>query len=184
MVADVRLAFRTMNEHDTPTIEQTEKPQFQGRALATNSPTALQKFFAVEWVWTVGFATIAVIVALRIGVLGYPDLKQMLVLTLAGAVGGTVLPWAVIRVVWKIRIRINGGPFREGDWVEVITGSQAGKIGRVYEVWPARNQVRVDLGQSARRERRDIFVTTQIRRVQPPDDHLSNVGERPQLEEM
>ncbi|MFN3409053.1 MAG: hypothetical protein ACK45B_08685 [Limisphaerales bacterium] len=145
-----------------------EKPHFEERRLATNPPSMLQKFFAVEWVWTVGFAAIAVIVALSIGVLGYPDLKHMLVLTLAGAAGGTVLSWAVVRVVWEMRIRINGGPFREGDWVQVIRGRNAGRIVRVYETWPSRNQVRLDMGESAQREKEDFFLTVQVCHVYPP----------------
>ena len=69
--------------------------------------------------------------------------------------------------------RLNGGPFHEGDWVRILSGPHKNRLVRVYEVWSQRNQIRVDLGEHAKAQFRDVFSILQVYREQSPvgDDH-------------
>jgi prepilin-type N-terminal cleavage/methylation domain-containing protein len=49
--------------------------------------------------------------------------------------------------------------------VQVIAGAHAGRIAAVYEEWPSRNQVRVDLGESEWTEVKDVFLYVQLCKV-------------------
>lgn len=126
----------------------------------------MQKLFAIERVWTIGFLALSVGSALFMGIQAFPSWTQMLILAVAGAAIGAMLSWVVLKVLWHIRVRINGGPFREGDLVQIIAGREAGKIARVYEQWPSRSQVRVELGEAARKDVKDVFSYVQLYRVE------------------
>lgn len=128
-------------------------------------PSRLQRFFAKDYVWTIGFFGIAVCFAATLAVQASPDWTQMFILLFAGAVGGAMLSWILLQIVWRIRGWINGGPFRKGDLVQVISGAHAGKIAAVYEEWPSRNQVRIDLDHAAWEDVKDVFSSVQLCRV-------------------
>jgi ribosomal protein L24 len=127
-------------------------------------PSLLQRFFARDGVWTTGFLGIAVVVDLALAVQA-PGLRQMLALVFVGAIAGFMASWPLLKVVWHIRVWMNGGPFHKGDLVQVIAGAHAGKIAAVYEEWPTRNQVRVDLGESEWTEVKDVFSYVQLCKV-------------------
>jgi transcription antitermination factor NusG len=40
----------------------------------------------------------------------------------------------------------NGAPYLPGDSVRILVGRHAGRVATVYQIWPERGQVRVDLG--------------------------------------
>jgi hypothetical protein len=127
-------------------------------------PSLLQRFFARDGVWTTGFLGIAVVVDLALASQA-PDGRQMLALVFVGAIAGFMVSWPFLKVVWHIRVWINGGPFHKDDYVQVIAGAHAGKIAAVYEEWPSRNQVRVDLGESEWTEVKDVFSYVQLCKV-------------------
>ncbi len=87
----------------------------------------------------------------------------MLALLFVGSLVGSLVSWIVVKILWHLRVRINGGPFHTGDLVQVINGTYAGQIAEVYEDWPSRNQVRVGLGESAKSK--DVFSHLQLCRV-------------------
>jgi len=131
----------------------------------------LQKLFAREHIWTIGFFGLAVCIALAIAMQA-PNLPQMFGALFAGATLGFFVSWILFKILWSIRAWINGGPFCKGDLVQVIAGAHAGKIARVYEEWPSRHQVRVDLGQREWKEVKDVYSYVQLCRVkeaQPGD---------------
>ena len=130
-------------------------------------PSLLQKFFARDGLWTIGFFGIAVVVDLALA-LQAPDLKQMVGMVVVGAAVGVVVAWLVFKILWRIRVWINGGPFHKGDLVQVIAGAHGGKIASVYEEWPSRKQVRVDLGELECAEVKDVFSDVQLLRVKSP----------------
>ncbi len=129
-------------------------------------PSALQILFARMPVWTFGFFGLALTFALVCAAQG-PDLAQMLSLVIAGAIGGFMVAFILFKIFWHIRIWINGGPFHKADLVQVLAGVHAGKIAAVYEEWPSRGQVRIDLGESEWKEVKDVFSHVQLCRVKP-----------------
>lgn len=132
-------------------------------------PSLLQRFFARDSVWISGLLGTAVVIALVVAIRG-PDLGQMLALVVAGAVMGFFVSWIFFKILWHIRVWINGGPFHNGDLVQVIAGAHAGRIAAVYEEWTSRKQVRVDLGESEWKEAKDVFSYVQLLRIKnaPP----------------
>jgi hypothetical protein len=94
----------------------------------------------------------------------------MLAVVFVGAIIGFMVSWFVFKILRHIRVWINGGPFHNDDLVQVIAGPHAGETTTVYEEWPSRNQVRVDLGESERQNVKDVFSYVQLLRVKsaPP----------------
>jgi hypothetical protein len=127
-------------------------------------PSLLQRFFARNTIWTIGLLGIAVVVDLIFAIQG-ADLRQMLGMVFVGAIAGFMVSWPFLKVVWHIRVWINGGPFHKNDVVQIIAGEYAGKIVAVYEEWPSRNQVRVDLGEAEYVAVKDVFSYVQLCKV-------------------
>jgi hypothetical protein len=132
-------------------------------------PSLLQRCFARDSVWTIGFLGLAVGVDLVLAIQA-PDWRQMLAVVFVGAIIGFMVSWFVFKILRRIRVWINSGPFHNGDLVQVIAGPHAGETTAVYEEWPSRNQVRVDLGESERQDVKDVFSYVQLLRVKsaPP----------------
>jgi hypothetical protein len=139
-------------------------------------PTTLQRVFASRWVGRAWFATACgtcVYLVMREVLVRSADLwvlfYSVVLLPIALGLGffGGVLSAAVIwppLVTW--RERINGGPFSEGDVVEVLRGPHAGRICQVYSQWQGKT-VRLKLGEEAASKYQDIFSVLQVRRVYP-----------------
>ena len=89
----------------------------------------------------------------------------MLSLVIIGAIGGFMVSFVFFKIFWHIRIWINGGPFRKDDLVQVLAGMHAGRIAAVYEEWPSRGQVRIDLGGPEWKDVKDVFSHVQLCRV-------------------
>lgn len=66
--------------------------------------------------------------------------------------------------LYRLRAIRNGAPFQQGDDVRVLTGPYRDVIGRVYEVWTDRGQLRIDLGKEARRSLEDVFSFVEVSR--------------------
>jgi hypothetical protein len=60
---------------------------------------------------------------------------------------------------------LNGAPYRNGDAVYILVGPHRGRVATLYDVWSPRQQVRVDLGEQARREVKDVFDDLEVCRV-------------------
>ena len=59
----------------------------------------------------------------------------------------------------------NGAPFAIGDRVRVLGGPHRGLVTRIHACWPTRRQVRIDLGEDARRKVTDVVSEWQVCRV-------------------
>jgi hypothetical protein len=77
---------------------------------------------------------------------------------LLGAFPGGIFLGIVLRWIE----RRNGAPFRKGDEVVILSKRHPGRVARVYDVWAARHEVRVELDETARKEVTDVFPFTDI----------------------
>jgi hypothetical protein len=128
-------------------------------------PTFAQKLFATGWFWTGGFVGITLGFTLAVAMRGFPEPRGMLALVPAGAMCGAVVGWVGLKTLGRFRMRKNGGPFRKGELVQVIGGSRGGTVTTVYEEWPTKNRVRVDVGEEAAKAGKDIYSHLQLCRV-------------------
>lgn len=129
-------------------------------------PSLLQNIFARDVTWVASFFGTAVVFTLVMAIQA-SALGEMFGLVVVGAATGAVISWISLKILWHIRVWINGGPFRKGELVQVIAGPYAGRIAAVYEEWPSRNEVRIDLGESEWNEVKDVFSHVQLCRVKP-----------------
>ena len=65
---------------------------------------------------------------------------------------------------YHLAIRLNRGPFKAGDCVQIISGKFAGTVTTVTEGWQG-NSVRVDLGADAKKNFKDIFQPPELMRA-------------------
>ena len=70
----------------------------------------------------------------------------------------------LVGALFIVRGRVNGGPFKPGDRVQIIGGSHDGILTHVYSGWQG-NSLRVDLGEEAKTNFKDIFEPTQLLKV-------------------
>jgi hypothetical protein len=86
-------------------------------------------------------------------------------LVTAGALswlGGAIVLWPIVS--WIVS-RFNGGPFDVGDVVYILIGPHRDRTVRVYDVWPSRGQIRVELGETERAEVKDVFEYVEVCRA-------------------
>lgn len=76
-----------------------------------------------------------------------------------GCIFGAILLGPFFYVVAS---KINGSPFREGDLVHVLCGPYRDRVGLVYELWPSRKQLRVQVGDQAKEGVTDVFSYHEI----------------------
>ena len=81
---------------------------------------------------------------------------------LLGMILGTMLLWPFLRL-WARKM--NGGPFTLHDRVLILAGRHKGRIASIYELWPTRAEVRVDLGGEERKNITDVVGDHQILRL-------------------
>jgi hypothetical protein len=60
--------------------------------------------------------------------------------------------------------RINGGPFKIGDDVEILSSRLNGKTGRIYQLWQ-NNSFRVFIGDDYKKNLDDIFDGSMVKRI-------------------
>jgi hypothetical protein len=75
------------------------------------------------------------------------------------------LPYAflVLRPLYWVQERRNGGPFKPGDRVQILAGPHKGKVTTVRAFWQ-NGQLCVELGCQAKAEFSDIVAPTQLLR--------------------
>ena len=59
-----------------------------------------------------------------------------------GASVGFFITWGILFCLHRIIAWLNGAPFARGDEVQVLAGKYRGQIGKVYDIWEERSQVR------------------------------------------
>ncbi|MCK9315557.1 MAG: KOW motif-containing protein [Verrucomicrobia bacterium] len=130
-------------------------------------PTLLQNIFARNGVWRTGIYGAAAVYTLVGAILGWNLGEKWYGALAVCAIIALGLSRYFFKIFQHIRVWINGGPFRKGELVQVIAGPYAGRIAAVYEEFPSVDEVRIDLGESEWKERKDVFSHVQLCRVKP-----------------
>lgn len=94
----------------------------------------------------------------------------------AGLVASVPLGWLLGGLylgvfVSAIARRINGAPYVEGDKIRILVGPYKNRVTDVYEVWTTRNQIRVDLGEEAKKNVTDVFFAEEVSREKNSEDN-------------
>jgi hypothetical protein len=76
-----------------------------------------------------------------------------------GAILGMFFLWPGIHIICRF---LNGSPLRTGDTVHILIGPHRDRTGRVYDVWPSRGQVCVDLGEQNGKAVKDFFSINEV----------------------
>jgi len=138
------------------------------------APTVLQRFFASNWplwIWFLSVQAGCIIALLRAAETPlHPRgltiwlLAGVLFAILLGSLLALPLGSIVLPPIFAWRIRCNGGPFRPGDTVLIITGPHRGLVTTVYE--PSQGiAVCIDLGGEAKRNFADDVSQLNLLRV-------------------
>jgi hypothetical protein len=92
-----------------------------------------------------------------------PPTSAAYILWYAAAVLAAIpLGWLLAAIVicpFVVRLceLVNGAPHFKGDTVCILVGKNRGRVAQVYEEWPTRHQVRVDLGDVAKASVTDVY---------------------------
>lgn len=130
-------------------------------------PSWIRRVLAGKWLWGMlffGFPVSAGTIWLtRMRFAQEPSMWELLL----GAFGGVVIGFPAFYLVQYSVGRLNGAPFHRGDCVQILSGRHCGKVVRVYDEWPERGQVRVNLGDDFKRDVEDVFSYLELRRMDP-----------------
>jgi ribosomal protein L24 len=50
----------------------------------------------------------------------------------------------------------------EGDLVQILIGQHRGHVGRIYEIWPSRKQVRVEVTEQMAEDVTDVYFYNEV----------------------
>jgi hypothetical protein len=144
------------------------------------NPTRVHYFYAQNWPMRIWFvlvtcgttaASTAYCVPLLTAVGGWRSVVLLggivIVSLLLGFFGSLLLAWPVLGTLYYGRETKNGGPFKGGDVVRVLAHPHRGRVAHVYSLWQG-DTVRVDLGEEAKREFKDIYHPWQLLREERP----------------
>jgi hypothetical protein len=144
-------------------------------------PTWMQCFLARDWlvkIWLVSIPLAVAFIAIRatdctfasltdwqsaLGIVGILVLSLLLGFFLA-----VLLAWPVLGVIYYMIEDRNGGPFKVGDTVQILTGPYKGRVSQVYSTWQG-SSVRVELGEKEKEEFKDIFSPIALLREEPSE---------------
>jgi hypothetical protein len=129
----------------------------------------IRRFLARAWVRVAAFVIVAVGLTLAFVTWRCPGRLPSLLELLGGAFVSVMVTWAIYAVLLSLAVRVNAGPFRKGDTVEILVGPHRGKIGQVHEEWKERDEVRVDIGADAANRCEDVFGHVELVRVKELD---------------
>lgn len=139
-------------------------------------PTRAQYFFASPWPWRIWFTAIPLISAFTVGRIcadfldpfsGTWDFVRFAWFVLLAVLLGFFLAlfpgWLIIGPLFYGRELKNGGPFKVGDTVQILSGPYKSRISTIYSTWQG-NSVRVVLDPKNKDELTDIFSPAQLLR--------------------
>jgi hypothetical protein len=84
----------------------------------------------------------------------------------AGWVFGMAFVW---RLLGPLAAKAQGWPFQVGDEIRILSGKHKNTITRIYGIWDARGEVRVELGADARNAAEDVFCAVAVCRTKTRD---------------
>lgn len=136
-------------------------------------PTKIHYFFAQNWplkIWrSVCILAAMTIAACDLFITGfwlniYTFLFSIGLILLAGLVGFCVslIFSFIITPIYYLGAKLNGAPFHENDEVQILVGPHKSEVAKIYEIWPDRRQVRLDLGENEKKTVNDVFAYTEI----------------------
>lgn len=129
-------------------------------------PSKTQVLFAQNWLWHLLFWGCSLCVGLIVAMPTYIAQKKFILAIMSGAFTGVLISYFITRSLYYIITWMNGSPFHKGDTVQILVGEHKGQIASVYEEWKDRKQVRVDLGEPARQDLKDVFSFNEICRIE------------------
>jgi hypothetical protein len=127
----------------------------------TMKPSPIQYFFGhgLKVSMCVGAMVVAVLVGWSCGAFSIWAAIAVLVALPLGCILGSLF---LGPFVFAVGSKINGSPFHEGDLVHILVGPYRDRVGHIYEMWPSRNQVRVEIGEQAEKDVTDVFSYNEI----------------------
>lgn len=114
-----------------------------GVAAVAISATDPSRAMFSDWRWLLSFGVV-VIVSPALGFF-------------VGIFAGSV----ILPPVYALRERLNGGPFKVGDSVQILVGLHRGEITKVVSPWQGRSY-RVKLDEESEKTFKDIFGADQL----------------------
>jgi hypothetical protein len=137
-------------------------------------PSILQIFFAHQWPmrlwlggWTLGIAA-AAISATEPRFAMFSDwtgfllfVVVVIVSPLLGFFLGIFAGSVILPPLYELRERLNGGPFKAGDSVQILVGPHSGRITTIVSPWQGRSY-RVNLDEESEKTFKDIFGSDQL----------------------
>jgi hypothetical protein len=150
-------------------------------------PTRLQYFFASPWPSWMWFTVIPLGFAFAMGrictsfldpLAGWGEFVHfawyVAIALLLGFFLALFPGWFVIGPLYYDRELKNGGPFKVGDTVQILSGPHKNRITQVYATWQG-NSLRVELGEKEKKEFTDIFSPAELlREVNAEQDGAAN----------
>lgn len=117
--------------------------------------------------WTIGVPVLAIIAAepSRTTLLDWRGVLLVAVIAVVSPVLGFFLGVfagsVLLPPVYALRERLNGGPLKAGDLVQILVGRHRGEITAVVSAWQGRSY-RVHLDDDSERKFQDIFGADQL----------------------
>ena len=164
-------------------------------------PSPVQMFFAHQWpmrlwfsAWTLGVAALA-IAATNPCLATFADWRSILSFAVVAAISpifgyflGLLAGSMILPPMYALRERLNGGPFKTGDRVQILIGPHKGEITQVISPWQGRSY-RVKLDSESEKTFKDIFGADQLSmesKVEPGDapNHHSPSAQGPGVAEV
>lgn len=84
---------------------------------------------------------------------------------LLGLILATLFPGPFL---FQVAARIQGWPFTPGEEVVILTGRHKNMVTKIYEIWEERGEVRVDLGEDAKQNVKDVYSALAVCRTRSP----------------
>ena len=117
--------------------------------------------------WTLGVAAVAV-AATEPSLATFADWRSILSFALVVVISplfgfflGLLAGSVILPPMYAIRERLNGGPFKTGDRVQILIGPHKGEITHVISPWQGRSY-RVKLDSESEKTFKDIFGADQL----------------------
>jgi hypothetical protein len=133
----------------------------RARLGITMKPSVIRYFFGHGFAVSmcVGALVVTVLVGWSCGAFSiWATIAVLIALPLGGVLGALFL-WPF---VFAIGSKINGSPFHADDLVHILVGPHRDRVGRICEMWPSRNQVRVQISEQAEKDVADVFSYNEI----------------------
>ena len=151
-----------------------------GIAMKVIPPTFWQRAIASDWlprIWMLACPLAFTAWTVRsIGPLGHAFsnvwsgvlfVVVILLSALLGFMAAIPTGWLVLGPILMAHGERNGGPFVPGDLVQIVSGAYRNRVALVYSPWQ-HETVRVDLGEEAKKQYKDVFSAYQLLRAERP----------------